>query len=210
MPARPPIRILLVDDHSIVRMGLVTLLSSEPDLSVVAEAEDGEQAVSLHAQLQPDVTLLDLRMPGGLDGIETLERVREQSPEARVIVLTTSEFDEDVLRSVEGGAAGYLSKNVRRSDLAAAIRQVHEGGSCLPTSLAQRMDELARRRQLTSREVEVLEFMRRGLSNRDIGKALEISEHTAKAHVCAILGKLGAADRAEAVNIAFERGLVRA
>lgn len=210
MPARPPIRILLVDDHSIVRMGLVTLLSSEQDLSVVAEAEDGEQAVRLHAKWQPDVTLLDLRMPGGIDGIETLKRVREQSPEARVIVLTTSEFDEDVLRSVEGGAAGYLSKNVSRSDLAAAIRRVHEGGSCLPTSLAQRMDEWAQRRQLTSREVEVLEFMRRGLSNRDIGKALEISEHTAKAHVCAILGKLGAADRAEAVNIAFERGLVRA
>lgn len=210
MPARPPIRILLVDDHSIVRMGLVTLLSSEPDLCVVAEAEDGEQAVRLHAQSRPDVTLLDLRMPGGLDGIETLKRVREQSPESRVIVLTTSEFDEDVLRSVEGGAAGYLSKNVSRSDLAAAIRQVHEGGSCLPAGLAQRMDEWARRRQLTGREVQVLEFMRRGLSNRDIGRALEISEHTAKAHVCAILGKLGAADRAEAVNIAFERGLVRA
>jgi DNA-binding NarL/FixJ family response regulator len=111
---------------------------------------------------------------------------------------------------VEGGAAGYLSKNVSRSELAAAIRQVHEGGSCLPAGLMQRMNEWARHRQLTSREIQVLEFMRRGLSNRDIGRALEISEHTAKAHVCAILGKLGAADRAEAVNIAFERGLVRA
>lgn len=210
MPAKPPIRIMLVDDHSIVRMGLVTLLSTEEDLSVEAEAEDGEQAVKLHAELKPDVTLLDLRMPGGLDGIQTLKRLREQSPEARVIVLTTSEFDEDVLRSMAGGAAGYLSKNVSRSDLAAAIRQVHEGGSCLPVGLMQRMNEWARHRQLTSREIEVLEFMRRGLSNRDIGRALEISEHTAKAHVCAILGKLGAADRAEAVNIAFERGLVRA
>ena len=210
MPANTPIRIMLVDDHSIVRMGLVTLLSTEADLCVEAEAEDGEQAVKLHAELKPDVTLLDLRMPGGLDGIETLKRLREQSPEARVIVLTTSEFDEDVLRSMEGGAAGYLSKNVSRSDLAAAIRQVHEGGSCLPAGLMQRMNEWARHRQLTSREIEVLEFMRRGLSNRDIGRALEISEHTAKAHVCAILGKLGAADRAEAVNIAFERGLVRA
>ncbi|MBE2284509.1 MAG: response regulator transcription factor [Prosthecobacter sp.] len=210
MPPRTAIRIMLVDDHSIVRMGLVTLLSSEQDLLVVAEADDGMQAVKLHAEARPDVTLLDLRMPGGIDGIETLKRVREQSPEAKVIVLTTSEFDEDVLRSVEGGAAGYLSKNVSRADLAAAIRQVHGGGSCLPARLAQRMDEWAQRRQLTGRELEVLEFMRRGLSNRDIGRALEISEHTAKAHVCAILGKLGAADRAEAVNIAFERGLVRA
>ncbi len=209
MPARSPIRILLVDDHSIVRMGLVTLLSTETDIQVVAEAEDGEQALLLHAELRPDVTLLDLRMPGGLDGIETLRRLRAQSPEARVIVLTTSEFDEDVLRSVEGGAAGYLSKNVTRADLAAAIRRVQEGGSCLPAGLARRMDEWAQRRQLTGREVEVLEFMRRGLSNREIGKAMEISEHTAKAHVCAVLGKLGAADRAEAVNIAFERGLVR-
>lgn len=209
MPSKAPIRILLVDDHSIVRMGLVTLLSTEPDLRVVAEAEDGAQALELQAQHRPDVTLLDLRMPGGPDGIETLKRLRAQAPEARVIVLTTSEFDEDVLRCVEGDAAGYLSKNISRGDLAAAIRRVHEGGSCLPAGLARRMDEWARRRQLTGRELEVLEFMRRGLSNREIGKALEISEHTAKAHVCAVLAKLGAADRAEAVNIAFERGLVR-
>lgn len=209
MPPKPSIRILLVDDHSIVRMGLVTLLSSESDLQVVAEAEDGAEALDLHVSHKPDVTLLDLRMPGGPDGIETLQRLRAQAPEARVIVLTTSEFDEDVLRSVEGGAAGYLSKNVTRADLAAAIRRVHEGGSCLPAGMARRMQEWAQRRQLTGRELEVLEFMRRGLSNREIGKALEISEHTAKAHVCAVLGKLGAADRAEVVNIAFERGLVR-
>ena len=210
MSCSAPIRIMLADDHSIVRMGLASVLSVEPGVEIVAEAEDGAQAVRGYAVARPDVLLLDLRMPGGLDGIEALRQIREQWPKARVIVLTTSEFDEDVLRSMEGGAAGYLSKNVSRRELVAAIRRVHGGGTCLPEALARRMEELTQRRQLTGRELEVLEGMRRGLTNRDISLALKISEHTAKAHVCAILAKLGAADRAEAVNIAFEQGVVRA
>src|SRR5882757_1416752 len=123
--SRPaPIRIMLADDHSIVRMGLASVLSFAPGMEIVAEAEDGAQAVQGYAAARPDVLLLDLRMPGGVDGLEALRQIREQWPEARVIVLTTSEFDEDVLRSMEGGAVGYLSKNVSRRELVAAIRGV--------------------------------------------------------------------------------------
>jgi DNA-binding NarL/FixJ family response regulator len=208
MPHHAPIRILLVDDHSVVRMGLAAVLSLEEDLVVAAEAEDGAQALEKFRQEKPDVVLMDVRMPG-TDGLEALRALMTQWPGARVMMLTTSELDEDIHRAIEAGAAGYLQKSVSREELVRAIHQVHLGGSYIPEATARRLGQLAKRKQLSHREVEVLDGMRRGLSNRDIAVALSISEHTVKAHVKAILQKLESADRAEAVARGFEQGLLR-
>lgn len=208
VPPKNRIRLLLADDHTVVRMGLVAVLGLEKDIEIVAEAEDGGEAVEKFRAAQPDVALVDVRMPG-LDGIEALRRIRAEWPEARVLMLTTSELDEDVQRAMELGASGYLLKSVHRTELVRAIREVHAGGRCIPNELARRLAALSQRRQLTARELEVLDGMRRGLSNRDIATALGITEHTVKAHVKAILQKLEAADRAEAVGRGFEQGLLR-
>lgn len=203
-----PIRILLVDDHSVVRMGLAAVLSLEDDLTVVAEAEDGAQAIDKFRAERPDVVLMDVRMPM-MGGLEALKLLMAQWPAARVMMLTTSELDEDIQRAIEAGAAGYLQKSVKREELVRAIHQVHRGGNYIPESTAVRLNQLAKRKHLSHREAEVLDGMRRGLSNRDIAVALSISEHTVKAHVKAILQKLESADRAEAVARGFEQGLLR-
>ena len=208
MVTRTPIRILLVDDHSVVRMGLAAVLSLEEDLTVVAEAEDGAQAIDKFRAERPDVVLMDVRMPT-MGGLEALRVLMAQWPAARVMMLTTSELDEDIQRAIEAGAAGYLQKSVKREELVRAIHQVHRGGSYVPESTALRLAQLAKRKHLSQREGEVLDGMRRGLSNRDIAVALSISEHTVKAHVKAILQKLESADRAEAVARGFEQGLLR-
>lgn len=202
-----PIRLLLVDDHSMVRMGFATLLGAEPDFQVVAEAEDGEQAVSAFRECQPDVTLMDARMPGG-GGIDALARIRAEFGDARIIILTTYDLEEPVFAALEAGAAGYLLKSIKRDELVAAVRCVHAGGCCFPESLAARMEERTLHKRLTPRELETLDLLRRGLSNKDIGVALGVTENTAKAHVKAILQKLDVADRAEAVAAGFERGLL--
>ena len=202
------IRILLVDDHSVVRMGLAAVLSLDEELTVVAEAEDGTQALEKFRAECPDVTLMDVRMPG-IGGLEALRSIRAASPAACVLMLTTSELDEDVQRAIEAGAAGYLQKSVTREELVRAIRHVHAGNRYIPDTLQRRLAQLAKRKHVSSREIEVLDGMRRGLSNRDIGVALSISEHTVKAHVKAILQKLESADRAEAVARGFEQGLLR-
>lgn len=207
MPAER-IRVLLADDHIVVRIGLAAVLALEGDIDIVAEAEDGAEAVEQFRACRPDVMLLDVRMPG-VDGLEALRRLRVEWPEARVLMLTTSELDDDLRRSMEFGAQGYLLKTVPRAELARAIREVHAGRQYIPEGLARRLGELSQLRQLTTRELEVLDSMRRGLTNRDIGTALDISEHTVKAHVKAILQKLEAADRAEAVGRGFEQGLLR-
>lgn len=208
MPPKSRIRLLLADDHTVVRMGLAAVLALEKDLEIVAEAEDGAEAVEKYRATRPDVALVDVRMPG-VDGLETLRRLRAEWPDARVLMLTTSELDEDVQQAMELGASGYLLKRISRAELARAIREVHAGRHCIPEALARRLTELSQRRQLTERELQVLDSMRRGLSNRDIGVALGITEHTVKAHVKAILQKLEAADRAEAVGRGFEQGLLR-
>lgn len=208
MQLPPRIRLLIADDHSVVRVGLLAVLGLEKDFEIVAEAEDGHEAVELYRSTQPDVALVDVRMPGA-DGIEALGRIRAEWPEARVLMLTTSELDEDLYRAMECGASGYLPKRVNRVELVRSIREVHAGRRCIPAALERRLGELNQRRQLSPRELEVLDGMRRGLSNRDIGTALDITEHTVKAHVKAILQKLEAADRAEAVGRGFEQGLLR-
>lgn len=208
MPSPKPIRILLADDHTVVRMGLAAVLSLEPGLVIVAEAEDGNEALEQYRLTRPDVVLLDLRMPE-MDGLSALKRLCKEFPEARVLVLTTSELVEDMRCTRDAGAFGYLRKNIPRADLVHAIREVHAGRRHVSTEIDRRLAENSKRRNLTEREVEVLDCMRRGLSNKDISLALAMSEHTAKTHVKAILQKLEAADRTEAVTNAFELGVLR-
>jgi len=202
------IRLLLVDDHAMVRMGLATILGVEKDLRVVAEAEDAAQAVAAFREHQPDVTLMDARMPGG-SGVEALRVIRTEFPAARVVILTTYDLEEMVFAALDAGASGYLLKSVQRAELVAAIRRVHEGERCFPESIERRIAGQATHKRLSPRELETLELVRRGLSNRDIGVALGVTENTAKAHVKGILLKLGVADRAEAVAAGFERGLLQ-
>jgi len=206
-----PIRLLLVDDHPLMRAGLANLLSTEPDLVVVAQADDGETAIRLWQQHAPDVCLLDLTMHG-IDGVETLKRLRLVEPQARVLMLTSSDSSEDVARTLAAGANGYITKSVRHSELFAAIRQVHAGGrpvsehSIVGPQPARQVAGLS----LTPREIQVVSFMREGFTNAEIGRLLGISIHTAKAHVAGVIEKLGASDRTQAVARAFDLGLLSA
>jgi DNA-binding NarL/FixJ family response regulator len=199
---------MLVDDHSVVRMGLSAVLGLDEGLTVVAEAEDGEQARVEYRATRPDVVLMDVRMPT-MGGVEALRAILAESPEAKILMLTTSDLDEDVQSAIDAGACGYLLKSVSRDELVRAIREVHAGNRYIPAALRKRLGELENRKQLSARENEVLDGMRRGLTNRDIAKSLAISEHTVKAHVKAILTKLESADRAEAVSRGYEQGLLR-
>lgn len=208
-PARR-IRLLLVDDHPVMRAGLANLLASEKDFAVVGQADDGETAITLWKQLAPDVCLLDVTMYG-LDGIETLRRLRTIDRDARVLMLTSSDSSADVARALTAGANGYLTKNVGHDDLFAAIREVHRGGT--PVS----RDKIVDIQQppppaaaITPRETEVLGLLREGFSNAEIARLLGISAHTAKAHVAAIIEKLGVADRTQAVARGFDLGLLSA
>lgn len=204
----PKIRILIVDDHSMVRMGMAGLLAMEPDMEVVAEGEDPDQAVAAFALYLPDVTLMDVRMPGG-SGLEALARIRAISPSARVVILSTFDLEEPILAAHAAGACGYLIKSIKADELVAAIRRVHAGELCFPPVLQSHMAARANSKPLTPREIETLDLLRRGLSNKDIGQVLDISENTAKFHVKSILAKLEVTDRAEAVAAAFERGLLQ-
>lgn len=202
------IRILIVDDHSMVRMGMASLLALESDMEVVAEGEDLEQAVSAFTSHLPDVTLMDVRMPGG-SGLEALARIREIAPAARVVILSTYDLEEPIIAAHAVGASGYLLKSIKGDELADAIRRVHAGELCFPPVLQDHIAARGKTKPLTPREIETLDLLRRGFSNKDIGQVLEISENTAKFHVKAILAKLEVNHRAEAVAAAFERGLLQ-
>jgi len=208
MPRTQPIRLLLADDHLVVRAGLANVLNCETGFIVVAEADDGATAISLWREHRPDVMLLDVSMPG-MDGIETLERLRAEFPEARVLMLTSSGAPEDVLHALKAGACGYVTKNVRRAELVAAIRDVFAGERAIGESVARQLAAGEEKGAISRRELEVLGLVRQGFTNDDIGRLLGISERTARAHVGALLVKLQAADRAEAVARGFERGLLK-
>jgi len=204
------IRLLVVDDHPVVRAGIVGLLAGEPDLEVVGEAADGAQACDLAAALRPDVVLMDLRMPV-MDGTTATERILAATPTVRVVVLTTYETDADILRAVEAGATGYLLKDTPRDDLVAAVRAVAGGETVLAPSVARRLVAGVRNaaERLTARELEVLAVVARGGSNAQIGVELFISEATVKTHLLRIFAKLGVDDRTRAVTVALERGILQ-
>lgn len=202
-----PIRILVVEDHNVVRQGLVALLKSVPDFAVVAEAADGKQAIDQFRKHQPDVTIMDLRLPV-LPGVEAIQEIRRDSPNARVIVLTTFDGDEDIYRALQAGARGYLLKDMFGDDLLEAIRAVHAGRSRIPAPVAQRLAERMGTQELTNREMEVLRLIVAGKSNKAIGNDLFISEATVKTHINSLLSKLGVTDRTQAATTALQRGLV--
>lgn len=208
MSAPAPIRLMLVDDHAILRAGLANLLNGEPGLKVVAVADDGESALSLWREHRPDVTLLDISL-GGMDGIETVRHLRGDFPEARVLMLTSSEAEEDIRHAMEAGASGYVTKNVRRAELFQAIREIHAGGQAIGEHVARLLAAGSEQGAISRREMEVLNLVRQGFTNAEVGRLLGISERTAKAHVAALLVKLQASDRAEAVARGFERGLLK-
>lgn len=206
------IRVLVVDDHPVVRAGLVGLLEVEADLEVVAEAGDGAEALAVVQALRPDVVLMDLRMPR-LDGAAATEAILAALPATRVLVLTTYDTDGDILRAVEAGATGYLLKDTPQAQLVEAVRSAARGETVLAPSVAARLVSRLRSPAadpLTPREVEVLAAVARGLSNAEIGRALFIGEATVKTHLLRVFAKLGVDDRTRAVTVAMERGILPA
>ena len=212
------IRVLIADDQRLVRSGFRMILRADPGLEVVGEAGDGEEAVALASSLRPDVVLMDVRMPR-LDGIEATRRITSSPEPARVLVLTTFDLDEYVYGALRAGASGFLLKDAPEEQLAAAIRVAADGGALFSPAVTQRLIERFARAgdgpsppvldELTTREVEVLRLVARGLSNAEIAGELVVSEHTVKTHMARILGKLGLRDRTQAVIAAYESGLVR-
>jgi len=205
------IRLLVCDDHPVVRSGLRGMLRSQPDFEVVAEASSGLQAVALAHQYRPDVVLMDLRMPE-MDGATATAEIKSAHPEIHVLILTTYETDADILRAVEEGAAGFLLKDARQEDLFDGIRQVAQGKAPLAPGVAARLMRRLRGtedEQLSGREIEILQLVARGLNNRDIARELLISESTVKAHMLHIFDKLGVTDRTAAVTTALRRGIIR-
>ena len=201
------IRILVVDDHEIVRQGLVSLLNTEPGLSVVAVAGNGQQAVEAFAAHQPDITLMDLRLPV-MGGVAATQEIRRQFPTARIIVLTNYDGDEDIYRALQAGAQSYLLKGVSFDELLATIRSVKAGARRLPAAVAEKLAERMHGQELTKREAEVLTLIVKGHSNLEIGTRLGISEATVKSHVNSLLAKLGVSDRTQAATTALQRGIV--
>lgn len=209
------IRILVADDHPVVRDGLAAVLGTQPDFEVISEVSNGREVIEQTLALKPDVVLLDLEMPE-MDGVETLKALRQMSAEVKAIVFTAFDTDERILSAVQAGAQGYLLKGAPREELFKAVRVVNAGGSLLEPVVASKLlrqvseaEAKPKADPLTPREVEVLELVAQGLQNKEIAAALVISERTVKFHVSSIMGKLGAGNRTEALSIAAQRGLVQ-
>ena len=202
-----PLRIMLVDDHYLVRMGLTSVIALESDMTVCAEAGTGEQAIALFTAKRPDVTLMDLRLPG-MSGLDATQAIRLQFPDARIIILSTYVSDEEIYAALQRGAMAYLVKSVAREELVTTIRKAAAGRRHVPPEVADRLAERMSRASLSQRELDVLRLLVGGKRNREIASALDITEGTVKLHVSSILGKLEVADRTEAVTVALQRGLV--
>jgi DNA-binding NarL/FixJ family response regulator len=207
MPHPGEIRILVVDDHFIVRMGLVALINTEPNLKVVGEADNGEQAIQRFESLRPDVVLMDLRMPGK-SGHEATRHIRKLVADARVLMLSAFDGDGDIHAALEAGAHGYVLKSATGEELIPAIQAVAMGKRWIPRDVATRLKSRNSYEQLTVREIEVLNELARGLANKEIADTLKISEYTAKDHLKSILAKLRVADRTQAVTVALQRGII--
>jgi DNA-binding NarL/FixJ family response regulator len=203
----PTIRIITVDDHDLVRKGLAAILSTEPEFELVAEAADGGEAVRLFRKHHPDVMLMDLRLPDQ-SGIETARQIRAEFPDAKIIVLTSYDGDQDIYRALESGVRGYLLKDMVHTEVLRAIRIVHSGKRFIPFEVSQQLSGFFPEVALTPRETEVLSLIARGLGNKEVGELLGTAAGTVKAHVQSILGKLGAKDRTHAVTIALHRGII--
>lgn len=205
--SRENIRVLVVEDHAVVRQGLVALLKVVEGIEVVGEAADGMEAIAQFRAHRPAITLIDLRLPK-LSGVEVIQRLRADDPQARFIVLTTYDGDEDIYRALKAGAKSYLLKGMTTEDLVTAIRAVHEGRSHIPQAIAARLAERMGAEDLTQRELDVLEQIVHGKSNKEIGAELDISEATVKTHINSLLSKLGVTDRTQAATAAIRRGIV--
>jgi DNA-binding NarL/FixJ family response regulator len=202
------LKIMLVDDHYLVRMGLASIIALEPDMTVCAEASTGDQARALFRLHRPDVTLMDLRLPG-MSGTEAIQAIRAEFPDARMVMISTYVCDAAIYGALQAGALAYLVKSVQREELIRAIRKAAAGQRHIPAEVAARLADRVSRSQLSGREVEVLRLLVGGRRNREIARSLDITEGTVKLHVSSILGKLGAADRTEAVTVALQRGIVQ-
>jgi two-component system, NarL family, response regulator len=205
--AENPIRLIVVDDHPIVRSGVVATIELSDDLIVVAEGQNGREAVALWKEHRPDVTLMDLNMPE-MGGVAAIEAIRAEDPQAKIIILTTYDGDEDIFRGLKAGAKAYLLKEGALNDLLDTIHAVHRGATRIPPAVASKLAERMTIPDLTPREKEVLELIVAGKSNQEIGAALFITEATVKAHVNSILSKLDVSDRTQAVTVALRRGIV--
>jgi DNA-binding NarL/FixJ family response regulator len=202
-----PIRILIAEDHLIARVGVATIINTQPDMTVVAEASDGAEAVEMHREHRPDVTLMDMRMPG-MTGFEAIAAIRNEDAGARIIALSTYGGDQDVQRALNAGAQSYLTKDVLHDELLKAIRQVHSGQRYLPSAIRAALAAHEAQPELSSRELAVLELVVRGLSNKQIAYDLGITEFTVKNHIKSILSKLSADDRTHAATEAIQRGII--
>jgi two-component system NarL family response regulator len=202
------LRIMLVDDHYLVRVGLASIIALESDMTICAEASTGEQAIALFRAERPDVTLMDLRL-SGLNGTEATQAILREFPDARIIVLSTYAGDEEIYKALQAGAMAYLVKSIQREELIGAIRKAAAGQRHIPPEVAARLAERVGRSELSARELDVLRLLVGGRRNRAIASELSITEGTVKLHVSSILNKLGAGDRTEAVTVALQRGIVQ-
>lgn len=198
---------MVVEDHFVVRVGLAAIINSQPDMITVAEAGNGTRAVELYREHRPDVSLMDLRIPG-LNGLEAIAAIIEEFPRARIIVLSTYGGDEDIFRAFQAGARGYFLKDVKGPELINAIRSVHAGQRVLPPEIASRLADRIPRSELSHRELEILKLISKGKSNKEIANLLAISDGTVRVHASNIFSKLGCNDRAQAVSEAFQRGII--
>jgi DNA-binding NarL/FixJ family response regulator len=204
----PTIRILVVDDHAMIRLGLIGALSSEPDMEVIGQARNGNEAIQLHGKLAPDITLMDGILPD-MHGVDASREILAKDPDSKIILISINETAEDVRRALEGGVSGYVPKSCEQDTIAEAIRSVAAGNLFLPPHLTRRLAERSAIVGLSNREVEVLRLVAKGKANKEIAAELALSGDTVKTHLTHLMRKLGAADRAHAVTLAIEQGFLR-